>query len=325
MRILVTGGAGWLGSALVKQLIAEKHVVTIIDNLSRGNLNNLMLVIDKPNFNFSEHDLTLPLLKPSIISLDHFDVIFDLAARVYGITKLYVDEPAFFRENTRILLSTLEEFRDKVDHYFQVSSSCIYNFEGCPLPHKEEYATKIPKTGYDISKRFGEEIGRVYAETYGFKYTVIRPFNVYGPNESGEASHVVTDFLQQIIAEKQYLTDKFWILGTGEQTRSFTYVKDLVDAMVFLMNRGEKGVFNVGTGVETRIIDLLKLMFEITGLNWNRYEIVNKPAIKGDVQKRCPDITKITSLGWKPKYSLRAGLEETWRTVLDEVKEELKK
>ena len=304
-KILCTGGAGFVGSVLVK-VLAGKHEITVIDNLSRGKTENLEGYLNK--IKFIKHDMKNP------IQLEDFDYVFDLAARVYGITKLYEDEPGFLRENTSILLNTLECVKDKVKHYFYVSSSCVYNFEGCPKPHKEDDATQIPKTGYDISKRFGEEIIKLYAEHYGFNYTIIRPFNVYGPLEGEEGPHVITDFFNRIIDERKNRTDKFWMLGSGEQTRSFTYIKDFVDALVFLMGKEEakNSTFNIGTGIETRIIDLLRLCFEVSGMNLDEYELEYKPAIKGDVPSRNPDVSKIMALGWKSKYSLEEGLRESW-------------
>ena len=304
-QILISGGAGFIGSQLVKKL-ADKHDITVIDNLSRGKLENLEGCLDK--IKFIKFDMKKPIV------LGNYDYVFDLAARVYGITKLYENESGFLRENTSILLNTLECVKDRVKHYFYVSSSCVYNFDGCPKPHKEEYADKIPKSGYDISKRFAEEIVKLYAKQYGFNYTIIRPFNVYGPLEGEEAPHVITDFFNRIKKEKERWTKTFWILGNGEQTRSFTYVKDFVDAIIFLMDKkqAKNETFNVGTGIETRIIDLLEQCFKITGLDFKDYTIQHKPPIKGDVQSRNPDVSKIMKLGWKPKYSLFKGLEESW-------------
>lgn len=304
-RILISGGCGFIGSVLVKAL-ADDHEITVIDNLSRGKMENLEGFIDKVEF--IQYDMKLPII------LGEYDYVFDLAARVYGITKLYEDEPGFLRENTSILLNTLECTKGRVGHYFYVSSSCVYNFEGCPKPHKEEDAIKIPKTGYDISKRFGEEIIKIYAKHYGFNYTIVRPFNVYGPLEGEEGPHVITDFFNRIIEERQKITGKFWILGSGEQTRSFTYVTDFVDAIVFLMGREEakNNTFNVGTGIETKIIDLLRLCFKVSGVNLDEYDLEHRAAIKGDVSSRNPDVSKIMDLGWKSKYSLEEGLRESW-------------
>ena len=310
--VLVTGGAGFIGSALVKQLVDNGHEVTVIDNLVRGSMSNLAGYLDK--IMLLTEDLRDPIKFP-MLQIEKFDVVFDLAAKISGIWGLYEDQPSFMRENISILLNTLEYAKDKVKHYFWISSSCIYNFDGCPLPHKEDYAFVIPKTGYDISKRFGEEIVRLYAEKYGFKYTIIRPFNVYGLNDSEESAHVITDFWKRILEEKHNPTGKFWILGSGRQSRNFTYIKDFVNALVFLMEQGITGTFNVGTGEETCIIDLLKLMFEIAELPFDKYIIEHKQPFKEDVQKRCPDVSKILDLGWKPKFSLRQGLEEMWREM----------
>ena len=307
MNILVTGGAGFIGSPLVKKLVEIGHNVTVVDNLSRGKIENIEKVLDK--IQFVKWDMKKPR------KFDKFDIVFDLAARIYGITKLYENESSFLNENTRILLNTLECLKDKTKHYFYVSSSCIYNYNGCPKPHKEIFDKVIPKTGYDISKRFGEEMIKIYAKQHKFKYTIIRPFNVFGPNEGEEAPHVIRDFNERIIKEKNNPTNKFWILGSGEQTRSFTYVTDLVDALIFLMNHktAENEIFNVGTQVETKIIDLLKTMFKISGLEFDKYEINHKPPLPHDVQERNPNVSKLFALGWKPKYTLEKGLKEIWK------------
>ena len=303
-KVLVTGGAGFIGSSLVRRLVKEGYEVTVIDNLSRGKTENLSGIIDK--ITFIQHDLKTP------ISLGEYDVVFDLAAKVYGITKLYENEAEFIHSNLLILLNTLEAVKRKIRHYFYLSSSCVYNFEGCPHPHKEEDANRIPKTAYDISKRFGEEIVKIYAKQFSFSYTIIRPFNVYGEGEGEEAPHVITDFFNRLkeIKEKR-LPKKFWMLGSGQQTRSFTYREDLIDALLFLMGKEESRneIYNVGTEEEVTINKLLDLILEVIGERRSNWEIEHRPPIPQDVQRRCPDVSKLRSLGWKPRYNLRKGLE----------------
>lgn len=311
-KVLVTGGAGFIGSVLVKRLVDEGYKITVIDNLSRGSLENLENYIDQ--IKFIKHDLRMPIMLNS-----SYDVVFDLAAKIYGITKLYEDEAGFINDNLRILLNVLEAVKNRTKHYFYISSSCVYNFDGCPVPHKEEDAIKIPKTAYDQSKRFAEEIVKIYAQQHGFSYSIIRPFNVYGPKEGEEAPHVITDFMDRLVDAIQHNKKRFWMLGTGTQTRSFTYVKDLVDALIFLMKKQEKNItINIGTGRETTINELLDLMLTVSG-GW-RFRIEHKPPIPQDVQRRCPDISLIKKLGWKPKYSLEKGLKETWDAKVATIK-----
>ena len=279
----------------------------MIDNLSRGNIRNLESVLDK--ILFVPHDMRFPILTP------RYDIVFDLAAKCYGITKLYQDEPDFISTNTRITLNTLECLKNRVDHYFYISSSCVYDFEGCPKPHKEEYSKEVPKSAYDITKRFGEELVKIFAKEYGFGYIIIRPFNVFGLGEGEDGPHVITDFLHRIEEETRNPTKKFWMLGSGEQTRSFTYIEDFVDALIFLLDRVKEldtwnQTFNVGTQVENSINELMETMFELWGLPLEEYEIEHRPPIKGDVQERNPDVTKINNLGWKASYTLREALQE---------------
>ena len=308
LRILCTGGCGFIGAPLVKRLVDAGHDVTVIDDLSRGSILNLNGYVDR--IAFIEHDMKQPL----DITVT-YDVVFDLAARIYGITRLYEDQPGFLRENTLILLNTLESVKACCHHYVYVSSSCIYNYEGCPIPHRESDARVVPKTGYDLSKRFGEEIVRLYAEQYGFRYTVVRPFNVYGAGEGEDAPHVITDLFRRILQEKAKPSGTFWILGSGEQTRSFTYLEDFIDGLLLLMDRGEGGVFNVGNAEETRVIDLLQTMFDVAGLPFDAYEVQHRPAYADDVQRRQPDTAKIRDVGWTPKHTLREGLENIWRDL----------
>jgi len=308
-HVLIPGGAGFIGSMISKQLVNRGAEVCVYDDLSRGTIENLKPIMDR--IGFFDEDLRLLRSAPSLFP--KVDITIDCAARISGIWGLYKDQTVFLRDNIPILLNILENV--ETEHYVWFSSSCVYNFDGCPLPHREEDAKIIPKTGYDISKRFGEEIVRIYAEKKGFKYTIIRPFNVYGLGESEESPHVITDFWNRILEEKKNPTGRFWILGSGEQTRSFTYIKDFVDAVLFLIERGETGVFNVGTGEETRIIDLLRLMFNIAGLPFDKYTIEHREPFKEDVRKRCPDVSKIMRLGWKPKYSLEDGLREMWNEI----------
>jgi nucleoside-diphosphate-sugar epimerase len=179
-----------------------------------------------------------------------------------------------------------------------------------PTPEKAIEISPPPLTGYGFSKLVGEYICKTYYEEFGIPYVIVRPFNAYGPGEVPGAyvgyAHVIPDLVKKIV-NGQYPLE---IIGSGKQTRSYTYVDDVANGIIFAAEHAENDDFNIGTGIETSVIELAKMLWKIC----NRKEPIkfkHLPSFKYDVQKRVPDVSKIMSLGWRPKTPLKRGLRET--------------
>jgi nucleoside-diphosphate-sugar epimerase len=307
-RILVTGGLGFIGSNLVKQLVELGSEVIIVDNLSKGNIKYLDDIKGHGNVMFIKRDLTKESVKDIIKNKD-IELVFHLAAKIGGIKYFHKYPAVILRDNLLITINIFESALDSnVEKIIYFSSSMVFERSNT-FPLSEDLLLKIPPpiTSYGFSKLAGEYIARAYNEEYGIKYLIVRPFNVYGPGElPGEEpglAHVIPDLVKKV-ADGQYPLE---ILGSGEQTRSFTYISDLIDAVLLLVEKAVNDDYNVGNDEEVKIIDLAKLIWEIYGRK-EPFAVKNLPPLKYDVQRRVPDISKIKKLGWAPKVKLRDGL-----------------
>jgi nucleoside-diphosphate-sugar epimerase len=307
-RILVTGGLGFIGSNLVKQLVELGSEVIIVDDLSKGNIKYLDDIKGHGNVMFIKRDLTKESVKDIIKNKD-IELVFHLAAKIGGIKYFHKYPAVILRDNLLITINIFEGALDSnVEKITYFSSSMVFERSNT-LPLSEDLLLKIPPpiTSYGFSKLAGEYIARAYNEEYGIKYLIVRPFNVYGPGElPGEEpglAHVIPDLVKKV-ADGQYPLE---ILGSGEQTRSFTYISDLTDAVLLLVEKAVNDDYNVGNDEEVKIIDLAKLIWEIYGRK-EPFAVKNLPPLKYDVQRRVPDISKIKRLGWAPKVKLRDGL-----------------
>jgi nucleoside-diphosphate-sugar epimerase len=307
-RILVTGGLGFIGSNLVKQLVELGSEVIIVDDLSKGNIKCLDDIKGHGNVMFIKRDLTKESVKDIIKNKD-IELVFHLAAKIGGIKYFHKYPAVILRDNLLITINIFESALDSnVEKIIYFSSSMVFERSNT-FPLSEDLLLKIPPpiTSYGFSKLAGEYIARAYNEEYGIKYLIVRPFNVYGPGElPGEEpglAHVIPDLVKKV-ADGQYPLE---ILGSGEQTRSFTYISDLTDAVLLLVEKAVNDDYNVGNDEEVKIIDLAKLIWEIYGRK-EPFAVKNLPPLKYDVQRRVPDISKIKKLGWAPKVKLRDGL-----------------
>jgi nucleoside-diphosphate-sugar epimerase len=302
MKVLVTGGAGFIGSHLCDALIARGDEVLCVDNLLTGNPENIARLHSSPRFRFLQHDVTEP-----------FDAdvqaIFHLASpaspvgyRRYSIETLLVNSVGTIH---MLRLATALGAR-----FLFTSTSEVY---GDPLvhPQTEEYWGNVNPNGlracYDESKRFGEAATMEWVRKYGVDARLVRIFNTYGPFNSPDDGRVVPNFINQAIRG-----EPITVYGDGSQTRSFAYVSDLVQGLLKAMfTAGTKGeVFNLGNPREFTIIDFARLVIDLTG---SRSEIVYKPLLfTDDPTRRRPDITKAKErLGWEPIVPLEEGLRET--------------
>jgi len=304
MKAIVTGGAGFIGSHLVDSLLRDGYEVTVIDNLERGSAQNLRHCLD--GITFIHADLRERL--PSLGLTDINTVVFDLAAKVFGVTYLYQTPWTLMSDNLQITMNNLKRW-GQAKKYVYLSSSCVYDFEGAPIPHKESDVGFL-NSFYGWSKCFGELCCQALDEEWkqhgGFNYTVIRPFNVYGPREAFLHPHVLPDFIRKACACKYDGVQTFEILGDGNQTRSLTYVDDVVDGIRLAAEVGKRTAYNLSYPKETRIIDLARLLWELMEID---PEPVFVAAPEKEVKLRCGSSEKAErELGWRPKIELREGL-----------------
>jgi dTDP-glucose 4,6-dehydratase len=311
-KVLIAGGAGFIGSHLAKKLIMDGYTVYCIDNLSTGSKDNIISLLDNPNFMFFNHDITNPL---NIIAdrFEEIDYIFHLASPASPNSKspksylnLSIQTMLANSQGTYNLLLTAIEKNSK---YLYASTSEIYgNPEVSPQP--ESYFGNVNPNGirsvYDEAKRFGEALTFAFIRKYDIDARIIRIFNTFGPNMQKDDGRAISNFINQAI-EGMPIT----IYGDGSYTRSFCYIDDMVEGiMAAMFAKSTKGeVVNIGNPDERTIKDIASLIKELTG---SKSEIVNEPECPEDPQKRKPDIKKaIKLLQWQPKISIEEGLKKT--------------
>ena len=302
MRILVTGGAGFIGSHLCRRLINEGHQVICLDNLFTGTRNNVKDLIDKSNFELIIQDVTQP------IQLDNIDQIYNLACPASPIHYQY--NPVKTVETNVIgAINVLNLAKRTGACVLQASTSEVY---GDPTvhPQKEEYWGNVNPIGirscYDEGKRAAETLFFDYHRQYGVDIKVVRIFNTYGPNMQKNDGRVVSNFIVQAIEGKDIT-----IYGDGLQTRSFCFVSDLVEGIVRLMNSDKAitGPINIGNPSEFTVKQLAEMIISMTK---SESTIVYKPLPQDDPKKRKPDITlAMRELEWIPMVEIHEGLEKT--------------
>ncbi len=294
MRILVTGGAGFIGSHLVEKLLSEGHEVIVLDNLSSGSLKNLSKI--KEDIFFVKGDVRC--------SRDVEKAVREAECVVHLAALISVEEsfkkPLTYNEvnstGTLVLLKASEHFG--VDKFVLISSCAVY---GDPLevPVREDHPLR-PASPYAVSKVAAEGYTRTFVDLHP---VILRLFNVYGPRQSLAYAGVITKF-----AERMLRGDLPIIYGDGEQTRDFVHVSDVVQAIVLSLETKETGTFNVGTGEEISVNSLCEIMIEL--LRFSRRPM-HGPARQGDVRRSCADISRAGEvLGYEPKVRLKDGLRE---------------
>jgi UDP-glucose 4-epimerase len=300
-KVLVTGGAGFIGFHLTKKLLELGADVTTYDNLSNSTIQN---VKDNAKAKFVKGEL---LDFKKLCDLPKFDVIYHLAAQVvvpYSMENPTVD----FETNARGTLNVLEKARKDKARFLFSSSAAVY---GNPeqLPTSEEYGFH-PVSCYGLSKVVGEEYCEMYTQQYGLAITILRFANVYGSRCHG----VIHDFLDKL----QKNPGKLEIIGTGQQARDLVNVADIVEALVLASDDKAVGkTYNLGFGETTKIIDLAKMMLKILNLQSKTFVSTTGQSWQGDINTIWFNITKAkTELGWTPKIRL----EDHLRTLIAERK-----
>lgn len=306
-KALVTGGAGFIGSRVVTQLVEMGANVRVVDDLSKGEASNLVEVIDQ--IEFLQGDLLD--IRTAKQCLKNIDICFHFAARIGGIGFFHKYPATSIKDNVLMDLNLWEVAKDTGTKMVCVSSSMVFERTNVfPTPETAVESSPPPLTGYGVSKLVAEYIARTYHEEFSVPYVIVRPFNAYGPGENpGDYvgyAHVVPDLINKVLGGQYPLE----ILGSGEQIRSYTYVDDVADAIVFVTTRTENSSFNVGTGVETTVAELAQMLWQLCNRT-EPLEFKYLPAFKHDVQRRVPDISKIEDLGWEPKVPLEQGLKNT--------------
>lgn len=304
MDILITGGAGFIGSHLCARLIDRGNRVICLDNLVSGRRANIDPLLEHPAFRFLERDVIDPA---SFDDLGHVDRIFNLACP--ASPRFYQADPiATMKTSVLGALNALEFARKSDARILQTSTSEVY---GDPLvhPQDERYRGNVNPVGiracYDEGKRAAETLFFDYKREYGADIRVVRIFNTYGPHMQVADARVIPNFIAQALAGEDIT-----VYGDGSQTRSFCYVDDLVDALLRMMDQDEiSGPVNLGNPQEYTILQLAQDVIELTGSNSH---IVFHDLPDDDPKRRRPDITLATkTLGWKPQVPLEEGLRRT--------------
>ncbi|NQT56892.1 MAG: SDR family oxidoreductase [Desulfobacteraceae bacterium] len=300
-RILITGGAGFLGSHLCDRLVAEGHDVLCLDNFFTGSRKNISHLLGKPNFELVRHDL----VHPAFLEVDE---IYNLACPASPIHYQY-NPVKTVKTNVIGAINMLGLAKRVNAKILQASTSEIYGNPNVH-PQKEDYWGNVNTIGirscYDEGKRCAETLFFDYHRQNKVNIRVIRIFNTYGPRMHPNDGRVVSNFIVQALANKEIT-----IYGDGKQTRSFCYVDDLIEGMIRMMNGPDDfvGPVNLGNSDEFSILDLAKMIIKLTG---SQSKIIFKPLPQDDPLQRKPDITLAKQrLDWEPKLGLEEGLKKT--------------
>ncbi|TBR18730.1 SDR family oxidoreductase [bacterium] len=301
MKILITGGAGFLGANLCRRLLKDGHSITCIDNFITGKNDNIVELLDNPNFKLIKHDISEPLYVD-----ENIDWVLHFAS--LASPKHYLEHPIKTLKSG--LLGTyncLGLAKAKNAKFFLASTSEVY---GDPLvhPQPEEYNGNVSITGprscYDESKRAAESLTFAYHRQHKIDIRVVRIFNTYGPFMRPDDGRVVSNFILQALKGED-LT----IYGEGKQTRSFCYVDDLVAGIIKFINTDYTGPLNLGTTFEFTMLELANKVISLTGSK-SKIKYVSLP--EDDPKQRRPDATKAKKiLQWEPKVPLDEGLKKT--------------
>ena len=300
-RILITGGAGFLGSHLAERMLNDGHDVLVVDNFFTGTNDNLKHLMGNPHLEIMRHDVTFPLYV-------EVDEIFNLACPASPVHYQF-DPVQTTKTSVHGAINMLGLAKRVKAKILQASTSEVY---GDPEVHPqvESYWGHVNCTGirscYDEGKRCAETLFFDYWRQHKTRIKVIRIFNTYGPRMHPNDGRVVSNFIVQAL-NNQDIT----LFGDGNQTRSFCYVDDLIEGMVRLMNTGDDvtGPVNVGNPGEFTIRELAEKVIQLTG---SKSKLVFKPLPQDDPRQRKPDITLAKKvLGWEPKVPLEEGLKKT--------------
>ena len=301
--ILITGGAGFLGSHLCSRLLKAGNKIICVDNFLTGNKKNIKEFLENPNFRLVEHDIIEPLF-----IREKIDEIYNLACPA---SPIHYQKNAIrtIKVNTVGVINILGLARKHKAKLFQASTSEVY---GDPTvhPQKEEYRGNVnpdgPRACYDEGKRCAETLCFDYWRTHHLNIKVVRIFNTYGPKMAQNDGRVVSNFIIQAIKNNDIT-----VFGDGLQTRSFCYVDDLITGFIKMMNTGDKitGPINLGNPREFTILELAKKVIKLTN---SKSKVIYKDLPTDDPKQRRPDVSLAKKvLAWDPEVNLNDGLQKT--------------
>jgi len=298
---LVTGGAGFLGSHLCERLLAEGHRVICVDNLLTGRRENIAGLLADPRFRFEHHDISKPLEIGEKV-----DRVLHFASPASPVD--YLELPIqTLKVGSLGTHNSLGLAKAHGARFLLASTSEVY---GDPLvhPQPESYWGNVnpvgPRGVYDEAKRFAEAMTMAYHRYHGVDTKIVRIFNTYGPRMRLNDGRAVPAFMSQVLRNEDVT-----VFGDGSQTRSFTYITDLVDGILRLMLSSENDPVNIGNPVEMTIKQIAETIIKMTG---STSKIVYRPLPTDDPKQRRPDITRARELlGWEPKVQLEEGLVKT--------------
>lgn len=304
IKILVTGGAGFIGSEVVNQLLEKGYQVRVADDLSKKEAKI------PPQCEFLKVDLTNK--KSALTVMKGVDYCIHLAAKIGGIGYFHKYPATILSENNKMYSAVFEAaVKEKIKRIIYMSSSMVFESTH-NFPSDEKDISKIPPpvSAYGFSKLVGEWYCRSFYDEYGLKYTIIRPFNAYGINEKPEQeigyAHVIPDLVKKLISGQYPLE----LLGDGQQTRCFTHVSDIAKGIILAMesSRAENEDINIGSEKEIKMIDLAKLLWKKCNIK-KPFKVKYVPGFKYDIKRRVPSSRKArVILGWKPEEKLEAEL-----------------
>jgi len=300
-KILITGGAGFIGSHLSKRLLDDGHDVLCVDNYFTGTKNNIAHLLDNHQFELMRHDVTFPLY----VEVDH---IYNMACPASPIHYQY-DPVQTTKTSVHGAINMLGLAKRVNARIFQASTSEVYG-DPTQHPQKESYWGNVntigPRSCYDEGKRCAETLFFDYFRQHNLDIKVGRIFNTYGPKMRPDDGRVISNFIVQALTEKDIT-----VYGEGDQTRSFCYVDDLVEGILKLMTteKGITGPMNLGNPIEYTILEIAEIIIDQIG---SKSKIIFEPLPEDDPKQRQPDISLAKSeLNWEPKTQLKEGLDKT--------------
>lgn len=305
-KFLVTGGAGFIGSEIVRQLLSAGHQVRVADNLSKKDAQ-----VDK-RAEFLKVDLTEPQEAKEVFK--DIDICINAAAKIGGIGYFHKYPATILSENNKLYSCTFEAAVDaRIKRMVYISSSMVFE-SATKFPSKEEDIFNIPPpvSSYGFSKLSGEWYCHSFYDQYSLPFSICRPFNAYGVNEFPERevgyAHVIPDLVRKIISGQYPLE----LLGDGQQSRCFTHVSDVASGVIAVGThpKGENEDFNIGSDKEIKMIDLAKTIWKVMGVK-KPFAVKYIKGFQFDIKRRVPNVQKVKEMiNWEPKVKFEEGLKE---------------
>lgn len=307
--ILVTGGAGFIGSHLCDRLVARGDTVICLDNLITGSQKNIAHLMSKGNFFFFKHDVVKPFLSRKFVKIDQIYHLASPADPNVRSAFSYMNYPFETMLVNSVGAWNMCELAVKYNARLLFASTSEIYGDPQVSPQSEDYRGNVspvgPRSVYDESKRFGETIVMTFVRKKNLYGVITRIFNTYGPRMNIQEGRAIISFTRQAL-----LHEPLTIYGDGKQTRSFCYIDDQIEGQIAAMEKGVPGsVYNIGSGDERSVLEIANLVRQKTGSD---SKIIFEPLPEDDPKQRRPDISRAKEeLGWKPKVDLEVGLLKT--------------